>query len=149
VRVNEVRTLLDRIAGYDGRTFAPSAEESWLSILAAYPIADCLRAVDDHYAINEGRVMPAHVRTRCLQLRDLRANAERRALPAPTTPVLTEVGRAARAEVFRLVGAVSRRSEQAMRPMRADPTEPTSVDSPIDEVERQRQIRRLRHEGRR
>jgi hypothetical protein len=141
--------LLDRIAGYDGRTFASSAEESWLQLLGGYPLADCLRAVDEHYAINTDRVMPADVRSRCLTLRDLRAAAEQRALPAPTGPVLTERGLEAKREVFRLIRQVARRSEVAMRPMRADPTNPTSADSPIDEVERQRQIRRLRHEGRR
>lgn len=150
MRVNEVRTLLDRIAGYDGRTFATSAEESWLQILGGYPIADCLRAVDEHYAINEGRVMPAHVRTRCIQLRDLRGAEQRRALPAPTQPVLTERGKAARAEVYALIGQVVRKSDAALRPpMRADASEPTSPDSSVTDEVRVAALRRLRHEARR
>lgn len=148
MKANEVQKLLDRIAGYDGRVFAPAAAESWLQVLMHYPLADCERAVDEHYSINRERVMPAEIRSRCITLRDLREADVRRALPAPARPVLTDVGRAARAEVFRLIGQVGARSEAAMRPpMRADASEPTSADSPIDEVERQRQIRRLRHEA--
>lgn len=146
---SEVATVLDAIAGFDGRAFAPAAHESWASILKPYPLDDALRAVREHYAINTDRVMPADVRGRCLQLRQLRASAEQRALPAPARPVLTERGEQAKAEVFRLIRRVASRSEAAMAPpMRADASQPTSADSPIDEVERQRQIRRLRHEGR-
>lgn len=145
---SDVATVLDAIAGFDGRTWADAARESWGSILKPYPLADALRAVQEHYATNESRIMPAHVRARCIQLRDLRAAKEQRALPAPAVPALTDRGRAARAEVFRLIGQVARRSDAALRPpMRADASEPTSADSPIDEVERQRQIRRLRHEA--
>lgn len=146
MKIHEVSTLLDRISGYDGRAFPPSAQASWLQLLAAYPLADCERAVDEHYAVNDTRIMPTHIRSRCITLRDLRAAEERRALPAPSRPVLTEVGKAARAEVFRLIAAVGSRSEAAMRPpMRADASEPTSADSTIDELERRRQMRRLEH----
>lgn len=150
MKVHEVSTMLDRIAGYDGRNFAPSAEASWYALLAQFPLADCLRAVDEHYAINTDRVMPADVRSRCFTLRDLRAAAEQRALPAPTAPVLTARGKAAKAEVFRLIRKVGERSDAAMRPpMRADPSEPTTADSPITAERRDRALRRLRHEGRR
>lgn len=146
----EIPTLLDRISGYDGRAFPAAAQESWLQILATFPLDDCLRAVDEHYSINTDRVMPADIRTRCFTLRDLRAAEERRALPAPTSPVLTERGLAAKREVFRLIRQVGERSEAAMRPpMRADPTQPTTADSPITAEGRDRALRRLRHEGRR
>lgn len=148
MKVHEVPTLLDRISGYDGRNFAPAAGEAWFQILGAFPLADCLRAVDEHYAINGDRVMPADVRTRCITLRDLRAAAEQRALPAPARPVLTERGEAAKAEVFRLIRQVARKSEEAMRPpMRADASQPTSEDSGVTDIERGRQLKRLRHEG--
>lgn len=141
--------MLDRIAGYDGRNFAPSAEASWYALLASYPLADCLRAVDEHYAINTDRVMPADVRTRCLTLRALRAAAEQRALPAPTAPVLTDRGEKAKAEVFRLIRKVGERSEAAMRPpMRADSSEPISEDSTVTDMERWKQMNRLKHESR-
>jgi hypothetical protein len=150
VKAFETQTLLDRITGYDGRTFAPSAGASWLQLLAPYPLDDCLRAVDEHYAINETRIMPAHVRTRCLTLRDLRASAEQRALGPAPAPVLTERGQAAKAEVFRLIRQVVRNSDAALRPpMRADASEPTSEHSTVTDTERVRQIRRLRHEGHR
>lgn len=139
--------MLDRIAGYDGRAFPPAAQESWLQVLSGFPLADCLRAVDEHYAINTDRIMPADIRTRCFTLRDLRAAAEQRALPAPARPVLTEQGERAKAEVFRLIRAMGQRSDAAMRPpMRADATQPTSADSTVSEAERTRQLRRLRHE---
>lgn len=148
MKPHEVPTLLDRISGYDGRSFAPSAGQAWFTVLGAFPLDDCLRAVDEHYAINGDRVMPADVRTRCITLRDLRAAGERRALPAPTAPVLTERGEAAKAEVFRLIRQVAQRSEAAMRPpMRADASEPTSADSGVTDIERGRQLKRLRHEG--
>lgn len=148
MKMHEVPTLLDRISGYDGRNFAPRAGEAWFQILGAYPLDDCLRAVDEHYAINGDRVMPADVRTRCITLRDLRAAGERRALPAPAAPVLTDRGREAKAEVFRLIRQVARKSEAAMAPpMRADPSQPTTADSDITAEVRDRALRRLRHEG--
>jgi hypothetical protein len=149
VKLDEVSTLLDSIAGMDGRSFPGNAAESWYAVLRHYPLTDALRAVQEHYAVNEGRVMPAHIRTRCIQLRDLRDAQERRALPAPTRPVLTSQGLAARAEVRRLVAQVAGNMDRALRePMRADASEPTSATSEITEAERDRQLRRLRHEGR-
>ena len=147
---SEVATVLDAIAGFDGRTWADAARISWGSILKPYPLDDALRAVQEHYAVNDGRIMPAHIRARCLTLRDLRAASEQRALPAPSAPVLTARGKAAKAEVFRLIRKVGERSEAAMRPpMRADASQPTSDDSGVTDIERGRQLRRLRHEGHR
>lgn len=132
MRQTEMQTLLDEIAGFDGRTFAEGAVKSWHSVLAPYPLDDAVRAVQEHYSTNTTRIMPAEVRSRCSHLADMRAAAEKRALPAPTVPVLTEVGRRARAETFAQIRRVAGRMDREMaRTMRADTTSPTSPDSPI------------------
>lgn len=132
MRTSEARTLLDAVSGFDGRQVNDAAVTSWHSILGRYPLEDALRAVREHYATNETRVMPAHIRTRCIQLADLRAASERRALPPAAPPVLTEVGRRARAEVFAHIRTVAGRMDREMsRTMPADSTSPTSPDSDI------------------
>ena len=132
MRASDVRELLGVVSGFDGRQVNEAAVTSWHSILNQYPLDDALRAVREHYATNETRVMPAHIRSRCIHLADVRANAERRALPAPPAPVLTEAGRRARAEVFAQIRRVAGRMDREMaRTMRADASEPTSPDSGI------------------
>jgi hypothetical protein len=132
MRASDVRELLGVVSGFDGRQVNEAAVTSWHSILNQYPLDDALRAVREHYATNETRVMPAHIRSRCIHLADVRASAERRALPAPEVPVLTEVGRRARAEVFAHIRQVAGRMDREMsRSMLADSTSPTSPDSEI------------------
>jgi hypothetical protein len=132
MRQSETQTVLDEIAGFDGRTFTDQALASWHSVLQSYRLADALQAVREHYSTNTTRIMPAEVRSRCIHLADIRANAERRALPPPTAPVLTDVGRRARAEVLAQIRSVAGRMDREMaRPMRADTTSPTSPDSGI------------------
>lgn len=147
MKATEIQTLLDRIAGYDGRAFAPAAGPAWLQVLMPYPLADCERAVDEHYSINTDRVMPADIRSRCIVLRDLRAAAEQRALPPAPRPKLGPQGLAARAEVRRLVAQVAGRMDAAMRePMRADASAPTTAEGDIT-AGREAQLARLAHEA--
>jgi len=144
MRLSETKTLLDEIAGFDGRTFAATAASAWHSVLGPYPLDDALRAVREHYATNTDRVMPADVRHRCLILRQLRDAEAQRALPAPTAPVLTEAGRAARAQVFAQIRQVATRMDREMaRTMRADSTAPTSADSEITDDVRSQWLDRL------
>lgn len=141
----ETQTVLDEISGYDGRTWPDAALMAWHAILARYPLADAIQAVHEHYATNEKRIMPVNVRARCIQLRDVRGMAERRALEPPAAPVVTEVGREARRHIAAVVGRVTTRTDAAYRSMPpADPTSPTSPDSDITEAARREQMARLR-----
>jgi hypothetical protein len=144
MRLAETQTLLDEIARYDGRTWAPGSKEAWHAILGRYPVGDAIQSVHEHYAINEKRVMPANIRARCIQIRDVRDASERRALEAPTAPVVTEVGREAQREIARIVGRVAARTEAAYRPTPPDVTSPTDPTSDITEAARREQMARLR-----
>jgi hypothetical protein len=143
MRLTEAQTLLDEIARYDGRTWAPGSKEAWHAILSRYPLGDALQAVHEHYAQHEKRIMPANIRARCVHLADMRAAAEARALPS-AEPVVTEVGRAAQAEIRRIVGRMTARTEAAYRPDRPDVQSPTDPTSDITEATRREQMARLR-----
>jgi hypothetical protein len=144
VRQSETQTILDEIAGFDGRTFPSTALAAWHSVLGPYPLADALQAVREHYSTNTTRVTVAEVRSRCSHLADIRAAAERRALPAQTVPVLTERGLRARAQVLAQVRQVAGRMDREMaRTMRADATSPTSADSDITAEARDQWLARL------
>jgi hypothetical protein len=144
MRASDVRDLLGVVSGFDGRQVNEAAVTSWHSILNTYPLDDALRAVREHYASNETRVMPAHIRSRCQHLADIRANAERRALPAPAAPILTEVGRQARAQVLAHIRQVAGRMDREMvRTMTADATSPTDPDSEITAEVRDQWLARL------
>ena len=140
----ETETVLNEISGYDSRTWPDSALTAWHAILGRYPLADAIQAVHEHYATHEKRIMPANVRHRCIQLADVRANAERRALEAPTRPVVTEVGKQAQREIAAIVGRVAARTDAAYRSVPADPSAPTSPDSDVTEAARREQMARLR-----
>lgn len=143
MRANEITTVLDAISGYDGRTWTPAATEAWAAVIGRYPLADAIQAVQEHYATNEKRIMPVNIRSRCIHLGENRARAER-ALEAPKAPVVTEVGHEARAEIARIVGRVTARTEAAYRSAPADRTSPTDPASDITEAARREQMARLR-----
>lgn len=144
MRLMEAQTLLDEIARYDGRAWAPGSVEAWHAILGRYPLGDAVQAVHEHYATNEKRIMPVNIRTRCIQLREIREAAEARALPV-APPVVTDAGRAAQAEIARIVARVAGRTEAATRSMAPpDQTSPTRSDSEVTEAARREQMARLR-----
>lgn len=144
MRANEIKTVMDTIAGFDGRTWPPGSDTAWAAIVGRYPLADVIQAVREHYATNEKRIMPVNIRTRCIQLREIREAAEARALPqAP--PTVTEVGKQAQAEIARIVARVAGRTERATRsPAAPDVASPTVPDSEVTEAARREQMARLR-----
>lgn len=145
MRATEITTVFDAISGYDGRTWATGSAQAWFAIVGRYPLADVMQAVTEHYATNEKRIMPVNIRTRCIQLGDIRANAERRALEAPTAPVVTEVGRQAQEAIRAIVGRVSERTRHAyLEGEVVDPYSPTSATSDVTEAARREQMARLR-----
>lgn len=143
MRANEIKTVLNAIAGYDGRTWPADAETAWLAIVGRYPLEDAIQAVREHYATSEKRIMPANIRTRCIQLREIREAAEARALPV-APPQVTEVGRAAQREIAAIVGRVAGRTEAAYRATPPDPTSPTTPTSDVTEAAKREQMARLR-----
>lgn len=144
MRANEIKTVLDAISGYDGRTWTPAAAEAWAAVIGKYPLADAVQAVQEHYATNEKRIMPVNIRSRCIQLADVRANAEKRALGPAPAPQVTEAGRQARREIAAIVGRVSARTAEAYRAEPVDTTSPTVADAADFEAARREQMARLR-----
>jgi hypothetical protein len=122
---DEVARLLAKCAAYDQRTVGRTDIAAWTEALADVELVDALPAVTGHYRNTTRRAMPADIRERSAEHRDMRRRAERRTPLAELPPGVHESD----ADRDARIAAGVKIARSVLPPRQVGPTHPTVADA--------------------
>jgi hypothetical protein len=122
---DEVANVLAKCAAYDQRTVGRMDIAAWAEALADVELVDALPAVTGHYRSTTRRAMPADIRERAAEHRDMRRRAENRTPLASLPPGVHETD----AERDARIAAGVARARSVLKPRLIGATHPTVAEA--------------------